>query len=89
MITTAGVPVDEALDDIGMKSRRVVVHLECDGKESWVDSLGEVWTNQSVDQWVDWLTNPPPGEEVPNINWLIVVFPSTNINDGRTESGIK
>ena len=40
MITTVGVPVEEDLDDIGMKSRKVVINMDCDGKESWV--VGEV-----------------------------------------------
>ena len=58
VITTVGVPVEEALDDIGMKSINVVINMECDGEAYWVKSLGELWTNQSVDQWVVWITNP-------------------------------
>ena len=42
-------PVEEALYDIGMKYIHVLFNLECDGKESWVTSLGELWPNQSVD----------------------------------------
>ena len=48
-ITTVGVPVDNALDEIGMKSRNVVIHLECGVKASWVMSLGELFPTQSVD----------------------------------------
>ena len=59
--------MEEDLDDIGMKTRNVVIHMECDGEASWVKSLGEVWPTQSLDQWVDWLTNPSSREEVPNI----------------------
>ena len=58
MITIVGIPVEEALYNIGMKTINVVIHIECDGDASWVNFLGEVWPNQSLDQWVDWLTNP-------------------------------
>ena len=34
VINTVEVPVEEALDDIGMRSRNVVVHMVCDGKAS-------------------------------------------------------
>ena len=30
VITTVGVPVEEALSDIGMNYRKVVIHMECD-----------------------------------------------------------
>ena len=40
VITTVGVPVEEALEDIVMKPRNVVIYLECAGKVSWVMSLG-------------------------------------------------
>ena len=53
-----GVPVEEDLADIGIKSRNMVIHTKCGGKESWVRSLGELWPTQIVYQWVDWLTNP-------------------------------
>ena len=59
MITTVGVTVEEALDDIVMNPRKVVIHMECDGKAYWVRSLGKVRPTKSVDQWVDWLTKPP------------------------------
>ena len=39
VITTLGVPVEEALDDIVTNSRNVVIHMECDGEVSWVNSL--------------------------------------------------
>ena len=53
--------MEEALDDIGMKYINVLIHMECDGEASWVKSLGESWTTQIVDQWVDWITNPSSG----------------------------
>ena len=74
---------------IGMKSRKVVIHMEFDGEASWVKFQVEVWTTQSVDQWVYWLTNPSSGEEVPNINFLIEVFPGTKKYDGRPDPDIK
>ena len=89
VITTVGVPVEEALNDIGMKARNVVIHMECDGEELWVKLLGEVCPTQGVDQWVDWLTSPSSVEEVPNTNWLIAVLPGTKKNDGSLDSGIK
>ena len=42
VITTVGVPVEEAFHDIGMKYIKVVIHLECGGKVSWVMLLLEV-----------------------------------------------
>ena len=32
VITAVGVPVEEALSDIGMNARRAVIRLECDGE---------------------------------------------------------
>ena len=63
VITTVGVPVEEDLADIGMKSRNVVIHMVCDGEESWIKTIGEVWPTPSVDKWLDSLTKPSPGEE--------------------------
>ena len=42
MIQTIGIPVEEALDDIGMKIINVVIHLDCDSEASWVKLLGEI-----------------------------------------------
>ena len=81
--------MEEALDNIAMKTRNVVIHMECDGEAYWVKSLGEVWPTQGVDQWVDWLTNPSSEEELPNIDWLIAVLPSTKKNNGIPEPDIK
>ena len=89
VITTVGVPVEEALDDIGMKAINMVIHMEFDSDSSWVISLRKVWPTQSLDKWVNWLNNPSSGEEVPNIEWLTAVFPGTNRNYGRPDPGIK
>ena len=78
VITTVGVPVEKHLADIIIKSVNVVINMKCNGMASWVSSLGEVWPTQSVDQWVYWITNPPSREDVPNIDWLIAVFPVTS-----------
>ena len=56
-----GIPVEEALADIGMKTINMVIHMEFDGEAYWVKSLGEVWSTQSVDKWVDWLNNQSSG----------------------------
>ena len=40
VITMVDVPVEEALDDILMNSIKVVIHLECDEKLSWMRSQG-------------------------------------------------
>ena len=58
MVTTVGIPEEEALEDIGMKTINVGINMDCVGEASWVKSLGEVWPTQIVDQWVDWLTKP-------------------------------
>ena len=42
-----------------------------------------------MDQWVDWLTNTSSVEEVPNIYWLISVFPGNKKNDGTPDPDIK
>ena len=42
-----------------------------------------------MDQWVDFLTNPPSEYGVPNINRLIEVFPVTDKNYGRPYPDIK
>ena len=53
VIATVGIPAEEALANIGTRTRIVVIHMECHGEASWVNSLGQVWTTQSADQWVD------------------------------------
>ena len=40
VITRVGIPVEEALDDIVIKTRNVVIHMECDGEAYWAKSLG-------------------------------------------------
>ena len=60
-----------------MNARRAVIHLECYGKEEYINSLEEVWRTQSVDQWLEWLTRPAPEDEVPNIDWVVTVFTKT------------
>ena len=57
VITMVGIPVEEDLADIVIKTRNMVIHMECDGDLSWVNFLGELWQTQSVHQWVDCLTN--------------------------------
>ena len=58
VITTAGIPLEDSLAGIGMKTRNLVIHMEFDGEAYWVKSLGEVWPTQNVNQWVYWLNNP-------------------------------
>ena len=65
VINAVRVPVDEGLDDIGIKTINVVIHMECDGDSSWLKFLVEVRPTQSVDQWMDWLTKSSSREEVP------------------------
>ena len=36
VITMVGVKVGEALNDIGMNSRKVMINMKCNGEESWV-----------------------------------------------------
>ena len=40
VITTVGITVEEALDDIGMKTINVVIRIEFDGESSWVKLIG-------------------------------------------------
>ena len=42
MMQTIGIPVEEALDDIGMKIINVVIHLDCDSEAYWVKFLEEI-----------------------------------------------
>ena len=51
-------------------------------------SLEEVWQNQSVYQWVQWITSTAPEAEVPKIDWPIEVLPGTKNNDWDLEPGI-
>ena len=80
VIATVGVPWEKAFADIGMTYINIVIHMECDGIASCVRSLGEIWPTQSLDQWLDRITKPPSVEEVPNINLIIVLLPSTKKN---------
>ena len=41
-ITTVGVPAEEDLANIGIKARKVVIHMECDGEAYRVNSIKEV-----------------------------------------------
>ena len=67
--------VEEELSDNGINARRVVIHLEFDCEEDWLKSLEEGWWTQSVSHWVEWRTRPAPEDDVPNIDWIIAVFP--------------
>ena len=58
VITTVWIPVEEDLADIGIKTINVVINMECDGEAYWLKFLGKLCPTQSVDRWVDWLTNP-------------------------------
>ena len=89
VITTVGMPVEDDFDYIGIKNRNVVIHMECGGEPSWLKSLGEVWPNQILYQWLYWITNPSSVEEVLYIYWLVVVFPSTKKNYGIPDPDIK
>ena len=40
-------------------------------------------------QWLDFITNPQSGEEVPNIYWLVTVFPGNTKNYGRIDPDVK
>ena len=75
--------------DIGMNARRAVIHLEYYRKEDWLEPLEEVWQNQSVDPWVEWLNRPAPEDEVPNIDWIIAVFSGNKKDDGKPKPSIK
>ena len=79
-IIKVGVPLEKDLVGNGMKSRNLVIHMECDGEASWVLSLKILCPTQSLDQWVGWITYPPLVEEILNIDCLILVFPDTNKN---------
>ena len=50
-------------------------------------ALGEVGKTQSVYQWVQWLTRPAPEDEVPNIYWIISLFPVTKKDNGNPNPG--
>ena len=89
VITMVGVPVEESLEDIEINSIKVVIYLECYVKTSWVRLIGEVCPTKIADKLVDWLTNPPSGEKVPNIDWLITIFHGTKKNYRRPEPDIK
>ena len=94
VIMALGVPVEEALSDIGKNSRIAAIHLECDGEEEWIKSLKEGCRTQSVEQLVEWLASPAPLYKAPNIYFLIAVFPGGGGGggggyDGKPEPSIK
>ena len=89
VVTAVGVPVDEALEDIGRNARREVIHLKCDYEEDWLNPLEEGWLIQSMNQWVEWINRPDTEDEVPNIDWLIAIFPGRKKDDGKPDSIIK
>ena len=62
--------------------------MESGVEASWLMYLEELLPTKIVDQLVDWITNPPSVEEVPNTNCLVVVFPGNNKNYGRPDPGI-
>ena len=89
VIATMGITVEEALANIVMTYRNMVINMEYDRKESWARSLGEVCPTQCMYQWVYWLTKPPSEEEVPNIDWIIEVLPGNNKYYRRSDPDIK
>ena len=72
-----------------MNSKRAVIHLEVDCEEYWLKSIEEGWRTQSVDQWVEWLTSPDPEYEVPNVDWIIALFPGSKKYDEKPNPSIK
>ena len=38
---------------------------------------------------MDWFTRPDPEYEVPNIDWIIVIFPGTKKYTGKIDPDIK
>ena len=52
VVMAVGVWVEEALSDIGMNYRKLVVNMECYFKAHWIRSPGQLWKNQSIYQWV-------------------------------------
>ena len=68
LITMVGVPVEYSLADIGMRTRKLVICMECDREAYCVKLIEEVWTTQRVDQWVYWFNKPSSREKVPNID---------------------
>ena len=73
VITTVGVPAEEAFLDIGMNPKRAAIHLERDCEEAW-----KKWKQtQSVDQWLECITRPDKEYDFPNIDWLIAIFIGT------------
>ena len=53
LINKVVVSVEEALANIGMKTRNVVIHMHYDGEVFWVNFLGEVWPTQNlINGWI-------------------------------------
>ena len=42
-----------------------------------------------MDQWVEWLTSPDPEYEVPNVDWIIALFPGSKKYDEKPNPSIK
>ena len=80
--------MEETLEDIGMNTRNLVVHMECDYEASCLSFIEEVNPTQSVDKWVYSITSTWSGEEAPSIYWLISLFPDTNNNNRYSDSYI-
>ena len=89
MVIAVGALVEKALADIGMNASRAVIRLECGFEEEWLNLLEEGWRTQIVEQGVEWLTRPDPEDEVPNIDWIIAVFPGNKKDDGKSYPSIK
>ena len=89
LVTQLIVPVGDTLEDIGVNSRKVVVHLECEYDASSLKSLGDVRTTKIVEQLLGWLTRSDPKEYTPNIYWIILIFLGIKKYDGRPDRYIK
>ena len=72
-----------------MRTRQLVICMECDREAYCVKLIEEVWPTQRVDQWVYWFNKPSSREKVPNIDWFIALLPGNKKNYGRPDPGVK
>ena len=89
VVASVGVPVKDYLVYIVIYSIKVVFLMDFGCNATLVRSLGEVWTIQSMYQYLDCLTITIPGKDFPNIDWHIAILPGTKKNYLNTDPYIK
>ena len=89
VVTSFGVLLEESLADIYMDARKKVVQLQWDCEAAWIMSLGKLWPTNSLFQQMECSNSKASESEVPNIYWIVAIFPGIKKDYRNPDHDIK